>query len=117
MRSLGHYNVKWIGVRPSDNGDYFRINPKSQIDLTYNENAMLNNVIQHMKSLQCTENHIKYASLLQELDVLKSTKQKFEMEALSTEGFHDNDRSLLVYLMTRMFDEGFRWTESASAYG
>lgn len=100
MTDLDATHVVWIGVRPSDNGRLFNLKPSSLLPITARENALLNGLddrIQHTGASQ----QPRFNSLKNEISFLRTTRVKFETEALAVDNFKCEESTLLRYLLQR----------------
>lgn len=115
IRDLPNCHVRWVGVRPSDSGSLFNLSTSALMPISSTENALLEGMLKRMPKSAGDEAKA-IAPLIAELNVLKATGTKFEMEALAAEDFGSNISGLLRYLLDRTQSEFSEYTTSGSAY-
>lgn len=96
--------VQWVGVRPSDNNNKFRLNPASLLPITSTEDVLVNGMLHRIAQNESPQSE-QALSLKKELLVLQATQTKFEMEALAIVDFESQESPLLKYLLERTQEE------------
>lgn len=99
--SLSHLRVHWLGVRPSHNGAYFRIEPQALLPLSNSDHAILQSSIHQIgqPSVRMTQND---PGFITEMNTLLLSNRKFEMEALSSFSSDSPLSGLLAYILRRL---------------
>lgn len=100
IRDLPNCHVQWIGVRPSDSGLLFHISSSALLPITPTESALVEGMLERM-SKSIGDQATAVAPLVAELKVLKTTGQKFEIEALASADLDSDMSGLLRYLLDR----------------
>lgn len=109
IRDLPNCHVRWVGVRPSDSGSLFHLSTSALLPISPTENALLERMLERMTTYAGHEARA-VAPLLAELNVIKFTGKKFEIEALAAGDFDPNMSGLLRYLLDRTQSEFFEYT-------
>lgn len=100
IRDLPNCNVRWIGVRPSDNGSLIQIRESALLPVTSAEITLADGMLRHIACCETKEAE-SFAPLAAELNLLKATGNKFEIEALTCTGLGEDMSGLLRYLLSR----------------
>lgn len=100
IRDLPDCHFRWIGVRPSDQGSLFQVHESALLPVTPAESVLLESLLQRLSSCAINETE-SLAPLIAELNVLKSTGKKFEIEAIACKDFGADMSGLLRYLLDR----------------
>lgn len=104
LASLTEFDVKWLGVRPSEVERDYNIDPRSRIPLHESELNLLPSLLKRC----CTDEHRsdeEYIKFRSELIFTKASGVKFEMEALSMVRTESGTSGLLHYLIHKIREE------------
>lgn len=100
ISSLPSCAVVWLGVRPTDLTFYFHVDEAELLSLTRREKTLCENAVSRLQSLCAQLPNLK--PLVRELNALRDTGRKFELEALSSKLAEEGMSCLLSYIVTRV---------------
>lgn len=98
--------VRWIGICPSHHPAYFQLNHNSLLQVTSSELTLIDTLLRRIPKQPQNKQTI-LAPLIHQLNFMKQTRVKFEMEALTSNHIHHCQTPLLNYLLLRTQEESY----------